>query len=218
MGEVELFRLVLILFVLVAGVLIARFYDKWWATPIVTVILYYGAIVFYQLFVPGIVRLSFLEAVIFLAIISVILDVAIDRIWKYKVVPITLTVILVFLGGVLFYIEQSKHTTMEQVIADEYGEEFEIERLEIDRRINRTNTTIEDEELLREWHEVLNDLEVKRQEGWPRVDYILDFNSSQYRMELDEYGNIYVDRQNYYIFNPEEVYEFLENEDIEWED
>ncbi|MDV2582770.1 hypothetical protein [Alkalibacillus haloalkaliphilus] len=218
MGEVELLRLVLLLFVVVSGLLIARFYDKWWATPIVTVSLYFGVSVFYQLFVPGTVRFLGFEAVIFLTIISVVLDVALDRFWKYKLYPIALIIILVFLGSTLIYLEQSKHTTMEQLMAEEVGDDFEIDRLDIRKPLQQESVSIDDEDVLDEWKASLNELELKSQEGWPRVSYLLEFyiDGNRHSMELDEHGSIYVDGQNYYIFNDEEVIDLVKDDSLDW--
>ncbi|WP_017185366.1 hypothetical protein [Alkalibacillus haloalkaliphilus] len=144
--------------------------------------------------------------------------IGLDRIWKSKLVPVALSVVLVSLVGVLFYIEQSKHITMEQVITEEYGEDFEIDRLDIDNRINRTSVSIDDENMLREWNDLLHELELKRQESWPRSLYVLELyvDGNRHTMELDMFGNIFIEGQNYYIFNFEEVKELLEDNSIDW--
>ncbi|GAA0454391.1 hypothetical protein [Alkalibacillus silvisoli] len=217
MSDIVLFRLVLYGMVLLAGVIVSLFIKKWWSAPVVTVLVYFFVYTIFEQFVMGETIFYPFESIIFFTIASFVSYFALNRIWNNKLVPIVFVSIFVLCLGLLISIEQSKHTTMKEILIEELGEDYSIDHLDFERN-DRAYATHDEARLLSQLEEKLQRIELKEQELWPSRSHTIELFSDGNRhvIEIDQHRNLYFANQNYYIKDQSQVDALMEHDLIEW--
>lgn len=103
---------------------------------------------------------------------------------------IILITLIIFGIGIFLTYNQLNHTSYENVMSEMIDESEEIWEITVENKRSNTEVTIKDKELFKEIIDKPNDMELKKQNDIPSIDYfiIIQTNKRNYDIGLGEKG------------------------------